>query len=63
MKLLQQIAWILVVVGALNLGLIGFFGSSLVGAVFGAGSNIVYALVGLSGLYVLSELPGILRRP
>ena len=43
----------LVIIGAVNWGLIGFFGFNLVSAVFGSMtwvSRIIYALVGLGGL-------------
>jgi hypothetical protein len=48
------VAWILVVIGAINWGLVGFFNWNLVDAIFGAGSvvsRIIYALVGLAGLW------------
>lgn len=57
---LGWVAFILVVVGAINWGLIGFFEFDLVAAIFGdmtAVSRVVYALVGLSGLYLLSWIP------
>ena len=57
MKFLNYLALTLVVVGALNWGLIGFFRFDLVAALFGnmsVMSRIVYALVGLSGLYTIS---------
>ena len=47
----------LVIVGAVNWGLIGFFKFDLVSYLFGSLtwiSRIIYALVGLSGLYILS---------
>lgn len=47
----------LVIVGAINWGLIGFFKFDLVAYLFGSLtwiSRIIYALVGLSGLYILS---------
>lgn len=48
----------LVIIGAINWGLIGFFQFDLVAMLFGGMgaliSRIVYALVGLSGLYCLS---------
>lgn len=48
----------LVIIGALNWGLIGFFRYDLVAALFGgqltAISRIVYALVGLAGIWALS---------
>ncbi len=57
MKTLDYIALILVVIGAVNWGLIGFFSFDLVRVLFGDMtliSRIVYALVGVSGLYALS---------
>jgi len=57
MKTLDYIALILVVIGAINWGLIGFFSFDLVKAIFGnmtIVSRIIYALVGVSGLYALS---------
>ena len=56
----DKIALILVIIGALNWGLIGFFGFDLVAFIFGGqlmvGSRIVYALVGLAGLWCISLL-------
>ncbi len=49
---------ILAIVGALNWGLVGAFDFNLVDYLFGAGSvisRIVYALVGLSGLALISK--------
>ena len=50
----------LIIIGALNWGLIGFFRYDLVATIFGgqlaAISRIVYALVGLSGLWAISLL-------
>lgn len=47
----------LVIVGAINWGLIGFFRFDLVAFLFGDMtwlSRIIYALVGLAGLYMLT---------
>lgn len=52
---LDWLAMILVIVGGLNWGLVGFFRFDLVGAIFGemsALSRIVYSLVGLSAVYI-----------
>lgn len=57
MKVLDTIALILVIIGAVNWGLIGFFQFDLVAALFGFMSGIsrvVYALVGIAGLYSIS---------
>ena len=56
MKSIKFIAWLLVIIGGLNWGLIGFFQFDLVAEIFGAMSTvarIVYALVGLSALLLL----------
>jgi uncharacterized membrane protein YuzA (DUF378 family) len=50
---------ILVIIGALNWGLVGFFGFDLVAAIFGAGSmgaRIIYDLVGLSAIAVIVHM-------
>lgn len=47
----------LVIIGAINWGLIGFFKFDLVAFLFGDMtwiSRIIYAIVGLSGLYTIS---------
>lgn len=52
---LGVIALVLVIVGALNWGLVGLFEYDLVAAIFGelsVISKVVYTLVGLSGLYL-----------
>lgn len=51
-----MIAFILVVIGALNWGLVGIFNFDLVAFLLGDMSmisRIVYTLVGLSGLYMI----------
>ncbi|WP_449539170.1 DUF378 domain-containing protein [Ferdinandcohnia sp. Marseille-Q9671] len=57
---LQRLALLLVIIGAINWGLIGFFQFDLVAAIFGGQdsflSRIIYGLVGLAGLYSLSLL-------
>ena len=60
MNVLQRIALALVIIGAINWGLIGLFQFDLVAAIFGGQdsflSRLVYGLVGLSGLVCLSLL-------
>ena len=60
MKTLQIIAITLVIIGALNWGLIGLFNFDLVATIFGGmdaiGSKIVYILVGISGLISIKTL-------
>lgn len=51
---LAWLALVLMIVGALNWGLVGVANFDLVAALFGQGSTlsrIVYALVGLAGIY------------
>ena len=57
MKTLDYIILILVVIGALNWGLIGFFGIDLIRVLFGNMSFLsrtVYAIVGICGIYAFS---------
>ena len=51
-KWIHLLAVLLVVVGALNWGLVGAFGVNVVAAVFGRGlvANVIYTAVGIAGL-------------
>ena len=54
LKTIDTIALILVIIGAINWGLIGLFKFNLVDSIFGvmsALSRIIYTLVGISGLW------------
>ena len=65
MKSVDVIAAILVVVGALNWGLVGLFGFDLVATLFGQAtilSRIVYVLVGVSGAFQAVQWKAIQRR-
>ena len=56
-KFLNCFCLTITIIGAVNWGLIGFFNFNLVALIFGSMSwisRIIYALVGLSGLYLLS---------
>jgi uncharacterized membrane protein YuzA (DUF378 family) len=57
-KSIEWIALILVVIGAVNWGLVGLFQFDLVAAIFGGQaaplSRVVYSLVGLSGIALLA---------
>ncbi|HOW60717.1 MAG TPA: DUF378 domain-containing protein [Candidatus Moranbacteria bacterium] len=56
LNVLDWVALVLVIVGAVNWGLLGLFGFDLVAAIFGSMSllsRIVYGLVGLSGVYFI----------
>lgn len=65
MKALNLITLFLVIVGALNWGLVGLFQFDLVATIFGGQqallSRIVYILVGLSGAYQLVPFFGALN--
>ena len=68
MKALKVIAAVLVIVGALNWGLVALAHFDLVAALLGMSfgqtsvlSSLVYGLVGLSGLYQLVTLSGSVR--
>jgi uncharacterized membrane protein YuzA (DUF378 family) len=69
MRTLDAIAAALLVVGGLNWGLVAIAEFDLVAAVFGlefgetnAASRIVYGLVGLSAVYVATQVRAIPRR-
>lgn len=54
MRVLDIVVTVFLVIGALNWGLVGFFGFNVVGAIFGeatALTRLIYAAVGLCGLY------------
>lgn len=56
-KGLDCTALTIAIIGAINWGLIGFFGFDLVAFIFGNltwVSRIIYALVGICGLYLLT---------
>jgi uncharacterized protein len=59
MSVVDWIARILVIIGAINWGLVSFW-NDLVAVLFGTGifATIIYALVGLSGLWELIRLFG-----
>jgi uncharacterized membrane protein YuzA (DUF378 family) len=69
MKTFDLLTRALVVIGALNWGLVAIGEFDLVATIFGldfgetnAATRIVYGLVGLSGLYQLALLGGLGRR-
>lgn len=57
MKYVDCLALTIVIIGAVNWGLIGFFNFNLVAWLFGDMtllSRIIYSLVGICGLYLLT---------
>lgn len=62
LNILELITLILVLVGALNWGLVGIFGFDLVATIFGdmsVLSRIVYALVGISAVVFAMSVPSL----
>ncbi len=59
MKVIDTIALVLIIIGAINWGLVGIFNFNLVDAIFGSMSvisRIIYILVGISGLWAIKLL-------
>jgi len=57
MNIVSWIVVVLVIIGALNWGLVGIFNFDLVKSIFGdmsVVSRIIYSLVGVAGLYMIS---------
>ncbi|WP_317854237.1 DUF378 domain-containing protein [Chakrabartyella piscis] len=61
MKAANCVALTLIVIGAINWGLIGFFGFDLVTSIFGGNlfwiSRVIFGLVGIAGLYSFGLYP------
>jgi len=56
MNAIDWAAFVLVIIGGLNWGLVGIFSFNLVDAIFGVMSvlsRIIYILVGLSAIYMI----------
>lgn len=59
MKVIDTIALILVIIGAIVWGIIGIFNVNIVEAIFGSIpwiSKIIYILVGISGIWAIKLL-------
>ena len=58
---MSWIAWVLLIIGGINWGLVGLFRFDLVAAVFGGVtapiSRIIYTLVGVSAIWQLFAVP------
>lgn len=64
MKAINIIALILVIVGALNWGLVGLLSFDLVAAIFGAMttlSRVIYTLVGIAAVYIAVISPKLMK--
>ena len=57
---IDNLALVLVIIGAVNWGSVGLFGVDIVGALFGGPlsmlSRIIFTLVGLAGLWAITLL-------
>ena len=60
MKIVNKIALVLVILGALNWGLVGLFSFDLVAWIFGGATailaRIIYTLIALAGIWCISML-------
>ena len=60
MQVIDRIALILVIIGALNWGMVGLFQFDLIASIFGGMSTVVsriiYTIVGLAGIWGISIL-------
>ncbi len=57
-KRLEPIALLIIVIGALNWGMVGLFGTNVIADVFSAGTlrDVVYTVVGLCGLIYVPKV-------
>ncbi|MDD5731348.1 MAG: DUF378 domain-containing protein [Patescibacteria group bacterium] len=58
MNVVDWVAFVLVIIGALNWGLVGFFQYNLVDSIFGMSGmvvRIIYALVGLAAIWMIGS--------
>ncbi len=57
---MNKLSLVLIIIGAINWGLIGLFGFDLVGFIFGGSdsllSRIIFTVVGLAGLWAITIL-------
>jgi uncharacterized membrane protein YuzA (DUF378 family) len=51
LDLVEKVSYLLVVIGGINWGLVGWLDYNLVDSIFGEGS-VIYAVVGVAALYV-----------
>ncbi|NTU73526.1 DUF378 domain-containing protein [Candidatus Roizmanbacteria bacterium] len=64
LNVIDLITLILVIIGALNWGLIGLFSFNLVSALFGEGTlltRIIYIIVGAASVYLVVLVPSLSR--
>ncbi len=51
--MLQKLALLLVIVGAVNIGMVSWAHVDLIAVIFGPLAHVISVLVGLSGMYML----------
>lgn len=64
MKIIAWISFVLVIIGGINWGLVGFFNFNLVELLFGAVPvlmRIIYALVGIAAIIMIFASPKLCR--
>ncbi len=65
LNILDWITLVLVIVGALNWGLVGAFNFNLVSTIFGDMSmiaRVVYILVGVSSIYLVTQVTSLAKK-
>lgn len=64
MRTLDIVAVILLIIGGINLGLIGFFGFDLIGMIFGRiefATRIIYAIIGIAAVFFIFQMKYVRR--
>ena len=66
MNVLDKVAYVLLIIGGFNWGLVGWLKYNLVDSIFGvgsAGSRVIYAIVGLASLYAIYSIIKMMSKP
>lgn len=66
MNTLDWVAWLLVVIGGLNWGMIGIFEYNPIADIFGVlsgTSRVIYAAVGVATVYTLVKMSSMMPKP
>lgn len=63
MKAWKTIGMVLIIIGGINWGLVGFFDYNLVDSLFGAGSMVARTIYGIVGIASLIMLIGMIAMP
>ncbi len=59
MKIVQKIALVLIIIGAINWALVGLFDFNLVTSIFGEKTlltKVIYLVIGISGIFSITTL-------